>query len=196
MEIPLTTFLDYVLKSGSPKMTCVKKIKSQLSEPYDPVFDYYKRFREAVQEMHRNKINKTELSKLIGPLPGSKTENYKVMIAGYKKFLGNKSISCFNPPREKWTHGKLEIAINPELGLEWNNKQYVIKLYLKAEPITKDRMGSILALMHTTLAIDSYEYALLDMRTSKLHLFDTNMLTLISLIEGEAQSLEFILNKL
>lgn len=29
MEIPLTSFLDFVLKSERPKMTCAKKIKAQ-----------------------------------------------------------------------------------------------------------------------------------------------------------------------
>jgi hypothetical protein len=196
MEIPLTSFVDFVLKSGSPKMTSAKKIKTQMEEPYDPAGDYYKRFREGVQELHREGQDKKELTKIIGSLPDSKLENYRAMIAGYKKFLGAKGYTWFEPPRKDWKHSNVEIAINPELGLEWGGKKYIIKLYLKADKPSKDRFSSILALMKDTLPTKNCEYALLDVRNSKLYLFEDNMLVLIPLVEGEAESLEFILGRI
>src|SRR5688572_8784533 len=120
MEIPLTSFIDFVLKSGSPKMTCAKRIKYQAGEDYDPTTDYYKRFREAVQELHREKMKKGELMKIIGTLPTNKIENYNKMVDGYQKFLGKKEVIWFKPTRKHWVHGDLKIPINPEIGLEWN----------------------------------------------------------------------------
>src|SRR5690349_6687757 len=135
MQIPLTSFIDFVLKSGSPKKTCADKIKFQLDEPYEPAKDYYKRFRDAVQELHLEDLDKKELKKLIGSLPDKKIENYEVMINGYKKFLGTKEVQWFTPPRKTWKYGTLEIPINPEVGLEWGGTKYIIKLYLKAEKL-------------------------------------------------------------
>lgn len=196
MDIPLTSFIDFVLKSGGPKMTCAKKIKTQISEIYDPAGDYYKRFREAIQSMHSKGLDKTELSKLIGPLPDSKKENFRAMVVGYKKFMGSKTVEWFQPPRKIWSHGEIKIPINPELGLIWDNTKHVIKLYLKSEKPSKDRFSSILALMKNSLALKDCKYGLLDVRNSKLYLFEDNMLLLIPLVEGEARSLELILNRI
>ncbi len=84
----MTSFVDFVMKSGSPKMTCAKRIMEQLGQEYDPAGDYYKRFREAVQDLHKRNLDKSNLSKLIGSLPSSKEESYNKMIEGYLKFLG------------------------------------------------------------------------------------------------------------
>lgn len=196
MEVPLTSFIDFVLKSGSPKMTCAKLIKEQMQEVYDPAKDYYKRFRDAVQEMHIKKKDKSELSKIIGLLPDSKNGNYQSMISGYKKFLGTKETIWFQPVRKIWAHGNLQIPINPELGLKWNNQKYIIKLYLKSDKLSKDRISSILALMKHTIPTKDTVLCLLDVRNSKIYPFEENMLSLLPLVEGEARSLELILDRL
>ena len=195
MEIPLTSFIDFVLKSGSPKMTCAKKIKAQLNEKYDPATDYYKRFREAVQDLHSKDKDRAKLLELIGPLPETKEDNYRLMVQGYKKFLGRKDFAWFNPPRKIWKHGELEITINPEVGLIWDDSRYIIKLYLKADKPSKDRLSSVLALMHETLPHKECVLALLDVRNAKLYTFEESMLDLMPLVEGEADSLEAILGK-
>jgi hypothetical protein len=118
------------------------------------------------------------------------------MIAGYKKFLGNKKYKWHQPTRKFWIQGSLNVVINPEIALEWDGKKYFIKLYLKSEKPSKDRFSSILALMKTCLGNKDFNYGLLDVRSSKLYLFEENMLLQIPLIEGEARSLEFILEKL
>lgn len=196
MEIPLTSFLDFVLKSGRPKMTCAKRIKAQLEEEYDPAGDYYKRFREAVQELHKEGLPKNDLASLIGDLPDSKISNYQLMTAGYKKFLGNKNVSWFNPLRKNWLFADLKVPVNPELGLELDGTKYLIKLYLKSEKPSKDKVSSILALMKNTLARKDCLYALLDVRNSKLYLHEPSMDDLIPLVEAEAQALSLMLSRL
>lgn len=193
MQVPLTSFIDYVLKSGTPKKTCADKIKVQLSEPYDPAKDYYKRFREAVQELHAGERDKKELVKIIGELPDKKLDNYNAMVAGYKKFLGNKKTTWFVPNRKEWKYGNIEISINPELGLEWDDTKYLIKLYLKSDKPSKDRIASVLALMKNTIPTKNCVHVLLDVRNSKPYFFDASMLDLIPLVEAEAASLEHLL---
>lgn len=176
-------------------MTCAKKIKAQLNEKYDPATDYYKRFREAVQDLHSKDKDRAKLLELIGPLPETKEDNYRLMVQGYKKFLGRKDFAWFNPPRKIWKHGELEITINPEVGLIWDDSRYIIKLYLKADKPSKDRLSSVLALMHETLPHKECVLALLDVRNAKLYTFEESMLDLMPLVEGEADSLEAILGK-
>jgi len=196
MEIPLTSFTDFVLKSGSPKMTSAKKIKNQLGEAYNPAGDYYKRFREAVQELHQNGMSDKNILKIVGDLPPNKVVNYETMADGYKKFLGRKEITYFKPIRKTWTHGNINIPINPELGLEWGGQKYLVKLYLKSDKPSKDKIASILSLMKNTLSLKKVEYIVLDVRNSKVYEYDSNMDLLLPLVRGEAESLEYILGKI
>ncbi|ULQ52161.1 hypothetical protein [Flavihumibacter fluvii] len=196
MEVPLTSFVDFIIKTGRPKLTCAKKIKKDSAEEYDPMTDYYKRFREAIQEMHKKDLPKKQLSSIIGHLPASKRDNYQEMVGGYRKFLGSKDVKWFKPPRKDWQHSGLTIPINPELGLEIEGEKHVIKLYLKAEKPSKDRLASILALMYTCFSTEGYLYAVLDVRNARLYLFEDSMLELMPLVEGEADSLSFMLNKI
>ena len=177
-------------------MTCAKKIKEDQGVVYDPITDYYKRFRDAVVKLHKEGLEKKKLAGLIGDVPKSKAANYASMLEGYKKFFGTKNVTWFQPPRKFWKHGTLEIPVNPELGLSWDGQKYFIKLYLKAEKPSKDRLSSILALMKQTLPTQDCKYGLLDVRNGKLYLFEDDMSYLIPLVEGEAQSLAAILNRI
>ena len=194
MNISLSPFIDFVLKSGSPKMTCAKTIKSQIDDQYDPATDYYKRFREAVDELHKNNRKKGDIKSMIGSLPPNKVDNYELMVKGYQTFLGSKNITWFPPPRKVWKHKNIEVPINPELGLEWDGQKYIIKMYLKADKPSKDRVASILALIKNSLNSKDSQIGLLDVRNSKLYLYEKSMDLLLPLIQGEAESLEFILN--
>lgn len=177
-------------------MTCARTISEGLNQPYDPKTDYYKRFREGVQEMHKNGLAKGELTKIIGEVPDNKRDNYGKMADAYRKFLGRKKITYFKPPRKIWQSGSIEVTINPEIGLEWSGTRHLIKLYLKADKPSKDRLGSILALMRKTFANDGYTYAVLDVRSGKLYTYQREMDYLLPLIEGEAQALIAILGTL
>lgn len=196
MDIPLSSFIDFVLKSGSPKMTCAKNIKSDLTIPYDPITDYYKRFREGVQEVHRKGLSKNKLGNIIGHVPAHKKANYEAMIIGYQKYIGAKKPDWFEPPAKIWNHAGIKIRVNPELGLEWSGKKYLIKLYLKADKPSKDRASTVLALMHHSLAYNKCELGLLDVRNSKIYLYEKEMSSLLPLVEAEAVALEFMLRSI
>jgi hypothetical protein len=196
MKISLTSFVDFVLKSGSAKQTCAKQIKERMEAAYDVPVDYYKRFRDAVIELHKTNKDKKELPKIIGTLPDGKEDNYTLMMNGYKKFLGAKSIKWFAPKKTTWSHGTLEVSINPELGLEWDGQRYLVKLYTKAEKPSKDRVKSILALMHDTLRGEKSKIALLDVRNAKLFEYDRAMSSMTPLAEAEAISLAHLLSRL
>jgi len=52
IEISLTRFLDFTVKSGSPKLTSLRRTKMQLAEGDDPMIDYYKQIRDTID--HQN----------------------------------------------------------------------------------------------------------------------------------------------
>ncbi|WP_431242556.1 hypothetical protein ACQ9BO_22455 [Flavobacterium sp. P21] len=91
--------------------------------------------------------------------------------------------------------GDLDIKINPELGLSFDNKFYVIKLFLKADKISKDKLSQILSLMESQLRKETGDeiiFAVLDVKNSKLYENTKGDYTYLPLLEGEAKSFESI----
>lgn len=113
------------------------------------------------------------------------------MIESYKSFLGRKKIEWFDPPFKEWKINDLRIKLNPELGLEINDKLYVIKLYFKSDSLSQMKADLILLLMNTKLKKGDYKqvtFAVLDIERKKL--FEKTKLTKnhVPLLEGEALS--------
>lgn len=194
ISISLTDFIDFVNKSGNSKMTKVKQVKYR--NTYHPASDFYKALREEIIETHKINGDKKSLDKLMQKLTDLKKKiNYPISIDGYKKFWGKKKIEWFDPPFYHWLTGDLDVKINPELGLSFDNKFYVVKLFLKADKISKDKLSQILSLMESQLrkeAGDDVIFAVLDVKNAKLYENIKGDFTYLPLLEGEAKSFESI----
>jgi hypothetical protein len=194
IQISLTDFIDFVCKTGSTKLTHVKNVKER--EAYNPATDFYKALREGIIELHKSGGTKADLKQIIDSITDSKKEvNYQIAIDGYKKFWGRKSLKWMNPPNKHWVVNDLDVKINPEIGLEYDSKFYVIKLYLKSDKLSKNKIDQILALMEKELRSkveDEVVFAVLDVKNAKLHANDTKDISLMALLMGEAVSFETI----
>lgn len=194
IDISLTDFIDFVSKAGGSKLTKVRQIKNR--DEYHPATDFYKTLRDGVVDIHKNGLDKSELNKLlVGLTDEKKKKNYPDAINGYKKFWGKKNFIWFNPPFKHWKVGDVDIKINPELGLECDGKFLVIKLYWKAEKLSKDRVAQILSLMESQLrkrVEPEILFCVLDVKNAKLFCNDTKDTSYLPLLEGEARSFETI----
>lgn len=192
IEISLTDFIDFVGKSGTARITKVKQIKTR--DEYHPASDFYKPLREGIIELHEQDGKKAGLDALLAGLTDEKKmKNYPAAVEGYKKFWGRKKMDWFAPPHTHWKIGELDMKINPELGLCWNDQAYVIKLYLKAEKLTKDRVGQILSLMESQLRKktgDDTLFCVLDMKNAKLFCNSDKDKSQMTLLESEAIGFE------
>lgn len=169
-RITLTDLIEVVTKSGSPKATKVSQLKNRAS--YDPATDFYKALREGLVALHKKNGTKADLANLTKGLSDlKKAANYPPMVAGYKKWWGNKSLEWFTPPTETYTSAGIDVAINPELGLKISGQAHVIKLYLKTDSLTKTKADLIVSLMnHVLVASQAPEthFSVLDVRNSKI----------------------------
>lgn len=192
--ISLTDFVDFVSKSGGAKLTHVRQIKNRAK--YSPATDFYKALREGIIEIHQNAGKKTDLQTILSAITDKKkTNHYSSAVDGYKKFWGNKDIEWFEPPHKHWTLGEIDVRINPELGLEYNGKFYVIKMYLKSQKLTRDKITQILCLLEDQLRKKSEPeivFALLDVRNNKIFLNSEKDKSLMPLLKGEASNFEII----
>lgn len=196
IEISLTDFVDFVCKAGSSKLTKVKQIKNR--DTYSPATDFYKALREGIVTNHQQNGDKRSLNKIIDNITDTKKiKSYTDSVEGYKKFWGRKSIKWFDPPFKHWITGDIDVRINPELGLEYDNKFYVIKLFLKNEKLSKDKVDQILTLMESQLRNnldEDIKMAVLDVKNSKLFIKEDTDISLLPLLDGEAKSFEAIWN--
>jgi hypothetical protein len=185
--LSLTDFVDVVSKAGSPKATKVSQIKNR--EKYSPATDFYKTLREGIVNIHESDSSKAALKEILGGLTDKKKiANYPSAIDGYKKWWGNKALGWFNPPNAKFSKHGFDISVNPELGLEFNGKRHVVKLYLKDEKLTKFRVDLITGLMNLALSQPAGNGALmgiLDARSAKLFTSSGGTASLEPMIDAE-----------
>lgn len=188
-EISLTEFVDFAIKSGTPKLTAVRRIRAQHAAGYHPARDYWRKLRDGIVEMHEQGQAKSALDALVkGVDDANKRKNYPVAARAYKKFLGQKSVAWFEPVRANWRHGNLSVRINPELGLILDGAPHLVKLYFKEQKLTKERVAIISHMMRAALGprAKGAKVALLDVRNSRLHAFGAPAPDLLPLLEGEA----------
>ena len=147
IKISLTDFVDFVISSGTPKLTKVRQLKKR--GEYRPAFDYWKNLRDKIIDFHkRNKIDKKKLDEVLESIDNEKkVDGYKECLKGYKRFLGTKRYKWFDPPYKTWGPKGLLIKINPELGLRLGKEYFIIKLYFKAEALSQRKIDIILVLL-------------------------------------------------
>lgn len=195
IQISLTEFVDFVAKSGTPKLTVVKQVKERHGIGYDPRFDFYKPLREGIVALHKAGKSKKDFDSLAKGLSDKKKQTaFPDIVKGYKKFLGNKSVKWFKPASQPWTYQGLSVRVNPEVGLEYAGARHAIKLYFKSEKLSKLRMDAINELMHHSLGVGkkSPEFCILDIRNGKLLSAVTPNPSLLPLLQGEAVNFETI----
>lgn len=198
IKISLTDFIDFVSKTGSTKLTQVRKVKER--KPYHPATDYYKYVREGIIAIHEAEGNKREFEDLVKSTPDiRKMDNFEKAIKGYTKFIGKKTISWVQPPFRHWRSGNLDVKLNPEVGLKYDGTKHFIKLYFKSEALSKTKASQILSLMESELRAKAKRddlFCVLDVRAGKLFCNDKRDVSLLPLLKGEAMSFETIWNSI
>jgi hypothetical protein len=148
-QLSLTEFVDIVYASGILKALKVGQAKNR--PPYDPARDFYKRIREDIIVAHQNDQGKTYIDGILPLLTDQKKmTDYPLIVAGYKKWWGKKSLIWFNPPSTSYSNSGVAITVNPELGLDVNGTPHLIKLHFKSAPLAKNRVEIITHLMAIT----------------------------------------------
>lgn len=185
--VTLSDVVDIFSKSGTPKATNVRQIK--MRDAYSPATDFYRPLRTALTDVHANNKGRASLDAIIPSIVDrKKIGKYQELVDGYKKYWGRKNIQWFEPPRGIYSHAGVDVRINPELGLVIDGKRTVVKLYLKSDEISKQRIELIPVLMEVVLRPLLHEddvVALLDVRKAKLHLLGTKVGPATAMVNAE-----------
>ncbi|MBS1705305.1 MAG: hypothetical protein JST40_05485 [Armatimonadetes bacterium] len=191
MEISLTEFVDFIVKTGTSRMTHVNSLRKR--GPYSPATDYYKGLREAIVEFHAaGSSDGTILEKAVSVhVSTHKGSKCPARLEAYRRFLGRKRVVRFAPPKSEWRFDELVVRLNPELGLNWNGTSTVIKLYWKETQLTKRQVEMILYMMHAVLGPlveDGTQMAILDIPSANLITSPFPSANLMPLLRSEARA--------
>ena len=189
MQISLTQFVDVVARSGLRKFGKVQEVRQQLADEYSPGKDMYKGLRDGIILMHKQGRENLYLDQVVFATRDQKRKKlYTERVASYKKWLGRKAPTWFEPCTAIFKGHGVDVRINPEIGLVWRGKTYLIKLYFKAEKLDLQAARLIGAMMRQSLGSQHPDvtFAVLDVKQGKLREFEGDLDSrLLSVIDAE-----------
>lgn len=197
--IYLTDFVDFVARSGQPKLTKVQELFTR--DDYHPATDFYKPLRDGLRAHHRADGARAAVPALLPSLTADpkKQGSYQERLASYHKFWGRRDFRWFEPPATCWTHTGLAVKLAPHLGLHINGAPHLIQVWFKEEKLKPTQVQLILSLLETQLAAQApagTTFGLLQLSSGKLHLPGPRRPGLDLLLAGEADSFLRIWNGL
>ena len=193
INISLTEFINYVNKSGLPKLTVIKQAKIRREEEYEVPTDYWKAFRSKLVKLMKENSSLEPLYDILESIAVEKQHNYQRAIDGFISYFKKKKYTWVKPPRGNWKVKNLEILIQPEIGFQYKGVTYFVKLFLSANDILDKRHASlILKMMDISLRdkISSDDrLAVLDVNRGKLFDIMPDSPDLEALLISESTSL-------
>ena len=199
IKITMTTFVDFVVANGTPKLTAVKNAKTQYQVAYDPAKDFYKPLRESIIVAAQQNLTSNEslasVRSVLGNLNARKLETYNACIAGYKTWRGRKNIvwrKTFSSGSSEWTQGRLVIRVTPELGVSVNGKPHIIKLYFKEDKPSKQLLETMFFLLkqYDRRKNNTVTVGILDIRRGRLYSSTRDFPDIEQLLAGEAAAFQ------
>jgi hypothetical protein len=128
---------------------------------------------EAIIEVHQQALGKRHLASAATAAQGNRIGAYSQLAKDYAGWWGRKSLTWSEPPRGVWgpRGSEFDVTVNPELGLNIDGSTHALKLYFKADPLSKNRINIITHLMHKVFAPTNPEtqFSVLDIRRRRLY---------------------------
>ena len=199
--ITMTTFVDFVVAgSGTPKLTAVKNAKAQYERGYYPAEDFYKPLRECIAEAAQKNLKGGEtldtVRSTLNKLDRKKLNAYQECGEGYKKWRGRKDIVWdrdFNPQdSSEWSHDRLVVRVNPEIGLLIKGVPHIVKLYFKAPQLSELRLQTMYYLLkrYDYRGHSNFNVGILELRRGRLRVPSRNIPDIGHLLAGEAAAFQ------
>lgn len=192
-SISLTYFVDFMLTSGTRRITSAQHIKQGPDERYS---DFYRPVREAIVDMHRMGLDTRVLADLLSSLEDPREKRlFPRAVIGYGKFLRQHAkLTWFEPPIAQHSLGTMTVRVNPELGLLIGGRPHAIKLYFRGEPLSPQRAVLINELQSAALSTTwpGMAFCVLDVRRAKLFQHEPRA-EVSRLLRAEAASLASML---
>jgi hypothetical protein len=189
LNVSMTTFVDFVSTNGTGRLTKVRRAKKYYEDGYAPERDFYKPFRDRVDDIFNQGWDAQKLKASLADVTDpKKVDNYEECRKGLSKWVGRKTITPLPSSRSTWTGGALRVSVNPELHVAIDGKPHLVKLYLKSDSLSKQKANTALHLL-SKKAPAGTTVGILDVRRSKLFVKTTSIPGMDALLVAEAAAM-------
>lgn len=162
-------FANFVTEKPQKRKGYVSNVINK--EPYVFYKDFYSVLRTKLISILRNNKPLTELNEILKNQKTIRQLHYETLINQIQNFFKGKRFTWVEPPKNIIEYSGLQLKVNPEIGLKFNNKTLFIKMYLKQPPISNSKIVIMQKIMQDALK-DTYpdaEVAILDVRRGILY---------------------------
>lgn len=173
-KISLTDFVDFVTRSGMPKLTKLRQLKHR--GEYNTLRDFYRPLREAVIRAHESRLGKEHVPEVVARAwdwtLDKRRRHYDELARAYVGWWGRHRLEWFEPAWEQLDLGVVAMSVNPELGLRIDGQPFLVKLYFKEPRLSHKYAEVVTHVMKLALAdqvTPDTVMAVLDIRRRNLH---------------------------
>ena len=162
-------FADFLTKKQRFKKNYVHNVIKQ--GVYRPEEDYYLNLRQRLKSLMKKNSSLNELDIILKKIAPKKFDNYEVLIDQIQNYMQNKKYTWVTPPRYTKNYSGLMLTVNPEIGLQIDEKTYFIKMYFKKKELDSEKVGIMQKIMQDALKNDfpDTNVAVWDIRQGILH---------------------------
>ena len=191
MRISISTFSDFVNKTGRSKTGVVRNAKES------GVYDYWMPVRNGIVSVQRRGGDPKELNTLLESAPPDRVNNYGICVKAFQKWHKGKE---FGPRRirqaGRWEVGELEVTIPADLIQSIDGDDRVTRLYF-SEPTIKPAQRLAMLYLLAYAYPDNGVPTVFEVRKGKLHDEKPEIIAAqAALLEGEAETFARIWNSL
>ena len=168
MNVSFSHFIDFCLAHGRERVRIVREIRAG----QDSRFDLYAPLRRALIDVHaEHKPIETVEAMAATRVDPIEHRHFKVVVAGYRKFMKRTPGVWFEPPMRDYPIGPVVVRVDPELGLRFGGSAHVLKMYLRATPIERLRVELATTLLQMSLGEvwPGVVWSVLDARRGRFH---------------------------
>lgn len=170
IKISMTSFSSFCIADPMSQASKAREIRKRYEAPYTPSSDFWSRWREGIEGIHRRDGVRDDLQAIGDQAKDNRQEQYTSAASGYRKFWGRKSIEIVGAVKPAiWQHGRLQVKVNPEWVMRINGELTVVKLHLTDRLTLNQRLSNpLLHLLEAHHGSTEREVALLDVHRGKL----------------------------
>lgn len=171
IKVSMTSFADFVTSDPMGQAAKLRELKRQYQGDYRPSEDFWSRWREGVESVHRSGGGKQALGQIAANAKDNRQAQFESACTGYAKFWGRRDIEIVRSMNPRvWRWDRLEVKVNPEWMLRLSGRTLVVKLHLKERLKLNQRLANPLLYLleqeHSDAGADGY--AILDVHRGKL----------------------------
>jgi hypothetical protein len=196
VDISMTTFVDFAAASGPSRLTVTRLAKQRYEKGYDPRTDYWRPLRKAIAKSFEAGYDRTALEDALRDVVDpKKLSNYRLCADALDGWARKQDFAPMKARKKSWASGQLQVTVNPELCGDIGGAVHAIKLYFRADALSKARSDVALGLLQETFGKRT-SVGVLDVRRGKLFIPTREIADLDALLHGEAAALVEIWERL